>query len=69
MHEKVQQEQFRIGLEVSFRVILDENTRKHVAIEIELAEPGALAAAMHHTGVDVLADVPVCALPLLTSKQ
>lgn len=50
MHEKVQQEQFRIGLEVSFRVILDENTRKHVAIEIELAEPGALPAAMQHTG-------------------
>ncbi|KAK9825992.1 hypothetical protein WJX74_003805, partial [Apatococcus lobatus] len=49
VHEKVQQEQFHIGLELSFRVILDETTRKHVAIEIELVAPGTVAGAMHHT--------------------
>ncbi|KAK9863692.1 hypothetical protein WJX84_003816 [Apatococcus fuscideae] len=63
-HAKVQPEQFRVRLEVSFRVTMDEGTRKPVACDLEVLDSGTVAQAMQHTeGVEGVVMQPPGARP------
>ena len=57
-HSKLSAENIRIGLPVSFCVVMDEVTRKPVALELEAEEENVIASATQHRGKSLHVSLP-----------